>query len=389
MLKEVGNEKRFGDIPIVFSGDFTQLEPVGARPVYVDPNNTLWFDTVTTFIELKTNHRFHVDQEWGNLLSNIRQDGASEDDLAKINTRVVDSNHINESSIPSDAVYATATNLDKAAINDGIFSLHISKTHSKKNKYWTPDHTICIKASNVSFKKKNARGYEKTKNKFVLDTIHGTCCNAHLVDTNNKRHDPMLKLYKNRPLCINQNLDVENCVANGAMCKFKGIILTNNGLSKVETMSMDGYYVKCVEACYVERIVVEMIDGNHDPNNPKIIHLEKKTVQVTVKFPMPWDGPIKSSTRRISRKIQLDQFPVNVADARTVHKLQGRSINNLVISNWDYKGNWVYMVLSRYPTMQGLFLRRKLEKSRGMSRRCIKFHEEFRERKNQNYSHIF
>ena len=45
--------------------------------------------------------------------------------------------------------------------------------------------------------------------------------------------------------------------------------------------------------------------------------------------------------------IKFNQFPINVANARTVHKLQGQSIKNLVVSTWNYTGNWVYVVLSR------------------------------------------
>ena len=63
-LKETGNDKRFGDIPVVFAGDFTQLEPVKAKPLFLNKENHLWYKCVTTFIELKTNHRFKDDPEW-------------------------------------------------------------------------------------------------------------------------------------------------------------------------------------------------------------------------------------------------------------------------------------------------------------------------------------
>ena len=84
-LKETENEKRFGNTPIVFAGDFTQLEPVSAKPLYFNEHNHLWFETVTTFIELKTNHRFHKDESWGKLLAKIREEGASVDDLKLTN----------------------------------------------------------------------------------------------------------------------------------------------------------------------------------------------------------------------------------------------------------------------------------------------------------------
>ena len=51
----------------------------------------------------------------------MREDGASQEDLQNINSRVVCSeNGIRNRDIPKDAVYATSTNKDKSAINDGL-----------------------------------------------------------------------------------------------------------------------------------------------------------------------------------------------------------------------------------------------------------------------------
>ena len=66
-------------------------------------------------------------------------------------------------------------------------------------------------------------------------------------------------------------------------------------------------------------------------------------------------------SRRRAKQIQISQFPLNVADARTVHKLQGKSLENLLVSNWSYTTNWVYVVLSRVRTSNGLFLRIPLD----------------------------
>jgi len=62
----------------------------------------------------------------------------------------------------------------------------------------------------------------------------------------------------------------------------------------------------------------------------------------------------------MTKQIQLTQFPLNIANARTVHKLKGRSVDNLMISNWSYTSNWIYVVLSRIKTSQGLFVRTPL-----------------------------
>ena len=67
-----------------------------------------------------------------------------------------------------------------------------------------------------------------------------------------------------------------------------------------------------------------------------------------------------------------------MANARTVHKLQGRSIDKLVISSWDHTGNWVYVVLSRCSTLKGIYMRKNLTKTRPMSEKCTQFHDIFR-----------
>ncbi|KAG7345382.1 ribose-phosphate pyrophosphokinase [Nitzschia inconspicua] len=57
--------------------------------------------------------------------------------------------------------------------------------------------------------------------KKAQDIIYASVGEAHVKDKTKKYHDPLLKLYHGRPLCINQNEDVSRCIANGAMCEFR------------------------------------------------------------------------------------------------------------------------------------------------------------------------
>ena len=158
------------------------------------------------------------------------------------------SNHVTEKDIPSDVVYATSTNIDKAAINDGIFAAHLQKTHSSDESIQPPKHTICIKASNLKFKETREKGYCEGSQQ-AKDTIYVSCGEGQVSSSDNKRHDPLLKLYKGRPLCINQNINVERCIANRAMCKFIGINLIEGGERYVETILIDGYCVNWKALC--------------------------------------------------------------------------------------------------------------------------------------------
>ena len=57
----------------------------------------------------------------------------------------------------------------------------------------------------------------------------------------------------------------------------------------------------------------------------------------------------------------MKQFPINIANCRTVHKLQGRMLHNLVITAWCMGKGWPYVALSRVRTLKGVFLRKPLK----------------------------
>ena len=54
-------------------------------------------------------------------------------------------------------------------------------------------------------------------------------------------------------------------------------------------------------------------------------------------------------------KMKATQLPVISNQATTGHKLQGASINQLFVNNWNYTTNWPYVVLSRLRSSKGFF----------------------------------
>ena len=56
------------------------------------------------------------------------------------------------------------------------------------------------------------------------------------------------------------------------------------------------------------------------------------------------------------------QFPVNVSLAITGHKLQGMTVDILVLSEVHLSQNWLYVLLSRVTSLRGLFLMKPLRK---------------------------
>jgi hypothetical protein len=180
-------------------------------------------------------------------------------------------------------------------------------------------------------------------------------------------------------MMMNENINVSNCEANGTMCKFKEVVLAKGvAISDLEKIVIDGYYVWCASESQVESLKLELMDGHKGE-----IFLKSHGFTGTVDFPLPIFGDIGKYTERWSRSFKMHQFSLNAANARTIHKLQGRSLKSVVISSWDYKGSWVYVALSRVCSMNQMFLRLPLDisKCEGMSHDVRQFMEEMRTKK--------
>ena len=66
--------------------------------------------------------------------------------------------------------------------------------------------------------------------------------------------------------------------------------------------------------------------------------------------------------------VKISQFGINSNIATTGHKLQGMTKKKLVVSSWMYSvRNWVYVVLSRVQTLDGLYLLKTLDRNQDYS----------------------
>ena len=99
---------------------------------------------------------------------------------------------------------------------------------------------------------------------FQKNLFWTACSDANVVeggDKGSRKIDPMLKLHTGRPVMINQNIDVEKSIANGAMCSFNGLRL-KNGCEDCESMNMHGCCVRCVDAEKAECMEVVLEEGD-------------------------------------------------------------------------------------------------------------------------------
>jgi hypothetical protein len=134
----------------------------------------------------------------------------------------------------------------------------------------------------------------------------------------------------------------------------------------------------------IDSIKVKILDGLNSDDEVRIVYLKPQEIRgAQVQFPTPFFPTIDKDTLRLRRNIRMEQFPVNTANARTIHKLQGRSLATVLIHSWDYTGNWIYVALSRVKVMRGLFLCQQLihAKCKGMSTEVKLFMKRLEEKK--------
>ena len=146
--------KIYGGRNIVFIGDFSQITPFGGDPVYAK-HSIIWHDAINSAVFLNQSHRFKKDPEWGSILKRVSKGNATEDDIKKINSRVIDNERV-ELPKNGNICYACPTNKGRNAICTKMFYEHIKSTHPKFDEpnIDPPNHTIIIEGK--IYKKKKA-----------------------------------------------------------------------------------------------------------------------------------------------------------------------------------------------------------------------------------------
>jgi hypothetical protein len=146
----------FGGLHIVLCGDFSQLNPIGWNVIYDQNENALW-NLINRLVILNfKNHRFATDPAWGECLKRIHHGKIKQEDIDKINTRVVGPKLSLQSleELNGEAItYACATNADRNLISDNIVANLLKAHHPRENKdFEIPQETIIIKGNFVNLK---------------------------------------------------------------------------------------------------------------------------------------------------------------------------------------------------------------------------------------------
>ena len=332
----------YGSSAIVFLGDFCQLPPTHGEVIYDHENGILWEQTLNCMVELKGAHRFKNCKKMKRIIPGMREYGLTEEDRALLNSRVVDG--VNVKLPPIEATkFASYTNVTKSKFNAAVFKNYLERHHARCTKDSIPDTAIVVRAG-ASWAKSGAPLSFNQRKILYEECPEGDCKNS-----GNKYYDPLLCLFSNCQLMCNDNKDVANGVANGTTGTFKKLhVLPGTELVPIR---MHGHWVNAVDIDQVKSIELEWCGNDKFKGRFRLL---PETATCKVNFPVTVMG--KRELFRTS--VKLHCLPVNVNHATTGHKLQGKSVDEIVIVEWS-KSNakkWAYVVLSRVKTLDGLFL---------------------------------
>ena len=110
--------------------------------------------------------------------------------------------------------------------------------------------------------------------------------------------------------------------------------------------------VNTISVDHVKHIVCK-IESNHS-GNEKYFLVKPESTLCSVRL-REWNN-------MMLEKKKITYIPINSSISTTGHKLQGKTLEHLVVNSWAYGcSHWVYVVLSRVKTLKGLILNQKLD----------------------------
>ena len=333
----------YGSIPVVFLGDFRQLEPIGGTTIYKTDNSIYWEQALSLMVELKGMHRYKDCPKFGEIMYDFRERGLSNENRAILNERLINHTSVKLPNITT-TKFATNRNLTRAKINRTVFRHYLQKHHANKTPSTIPTSAIVIKSST----KWSRNGKDLTFNQRKV--LFTECTEASTNGSRSNRCDPFLCLFDGCEVMTINNDDVKNGFANGTQARFRKVCLKPN--EETVPIKVNGYWVHSINISQVDYIVLEWTGGIRTGT----FRVKPKRNRFRVTY------PVLMLDRKMTIKTSMDitYFPIHINHATTGHKLQGKSLLQLVIAEWKRASNWVYVVLSRVTRLEGLYLTKRI-----------------------------
>ncbi|XP_078794817.1 uncharacterized protein LOC101164028 isoform X2 [Oryzias latipes] len=302
-IKQTGDFSPFGKVSIIAVGDFYQLPPVRGKPLYADKSELNLWSMCFKVVELREIVR-QKDQAFAQMLNRLR-------------TRTKDTKLL-----PSDVQM-----LKQCETGEDSTALHIFPTNAQVFQH----NLEQLKITCENYCEIVAEDFIPSKETGKLQLMSG-----HHKKVKNSCLEERLLLGVNARVMLCKNLDITDGLVNGAC----GIV------THIESYTEGGFpkyvYVKF--------------------DDEEIGKIARRTC---AKADLPGSTAIEPEEERVSQKGGMRrQFPLKLAWACTVHKVQGLTVDKAVVSfNKIFAAGQVYVAVSRVRTIEGLIIRDFKEKA--------------------------
>ena len=195
-----------------------QLAPVNGSPIFSSFDDIHWHGSLNGAVFLdQGNHRFRNDPEWGEILQRVQVGDVTEDDITKINQRLLDKVQLPDlvDCTERKIVYGCFTNKRRNEITNACFLQFVSKNSPRfESVEEASAETLLIK------------GFVSRDYKDVGPDFHkllwGMCGDNNISVKGNTKIDPFLKLIRGSPLMINSNTEKAQKLCKGTTGNFVG-----------------------------------------------------------------------------------------------------------------------------------------------------------------------
>ena len=278
-------------------------------------------------------------------------------DIEAINSRVV----TGKEDLPPGIQVATFNNADRDAINTAVFEEYChcrekdregeggANCFDKSCQDKPLEDVLVVLMDNLKIRRSRMAAVP-VKSARLKKSIWTKCGESDLWREHGRR-DPALKLYCGCPVMLTENEDVARGLANGTKALVKEVKLKEGEQLSYARLA-NGTLVRAVFASQVDAISLVHCNPNI---RPPVFETKAKQVSFEAMVPMPRGLALPGEKERIP--MSGNQFAFVSNAATTGHKLQGSTLDSLFVHTWRYAGNWVYVVLSRVKSLDGLYMR--------------------------------
>ncbi|XP_067257297.1 uncharacterized protein [Chanodichthys erythropterus] len=300
-IKQTGDYSAFGNVSVIAVGDFYQLSPVKGKPLYTEPVNgvNLW-ETNFHFVELTEIMR-QKDKKFAELLNRLRLRKKDEVMLEE------DVNMLKKCETGDGD---DSTDIHIYATNSEVDDHNISKLHK------VCTDTVTINAQDFERNAKNGRMEKK-------DGFHSRVQNSSL--------EKSLELAIDARVMLLKNINVSDGLVNGIFGTIKEFCYDDDEM-------------------FPSKIYIEF-DDEH-------VGKEARGKKTCLKPGLEKSTPIEPEEEKVTSTGGVRrQYPLRLAWACTVHKVQGLTVNKAVVSMKKmFAPGQAYVALSRVTCLDGLII---------------------------------